>query len=955
MKKFLSLVLALVMTMSLVTVSAGAADFDDNGDIQYKEAVDVISALGIVDGYSDDTFRPDGSLTRGAAAKIICNLILGPTTADALSASSAPFRDVPTTNTFAGYITYCAQQGIISGYGDGTFRPTGSLTGNAFMKMLLGALGYDSDLEGYNGSNWRVNVIKQAVGIGLDDGNDSFVGSQTVTREEATLYAFNMLKATMVEYSSTSTVVVGDVQVSTSATRSEVENTSARTDGNIEDDGLMQFAERYFTDLVAEDGTDDFGRPSTEWVYDGDSVGTYANDADTTAVVDDSGKSVLDILADNDYMSYRDSDIDSRADVYINGDDTADLNDSVGIGDVVEAYEDDDGVVTTVVVRQYELARIETVDEDLSTSEERNGASVELSLEKLDGTSMGAYYDDYDDSDEVLTGYNSNYTEGAVLAVARNNGVIVDSYIADEVSGSISGYRASSITMDGTRYKYTADAVAEGADTDTYDFDEEYTVYLTTEGYVLGVDGATGVDIDDLYYVTGLYAGSGSYGRPNFFAQAVSLADGTVNEIELDVTTSGGNYVCGIWTWSGTSYDEFNGAWVRGLYTFDDGVPTAYETAVAGDYTVDSDSTGLGDELAIDDTRVVFYDSTRYYLDDTTQFLAVDGEADDIEVATATGGMRADDTTGAVYVIADGRDAVYVVLVDLGATMASDDVVYIAEATYDTIGDDQYEGEMWFMATGESDTVVLDKRYSAGFYKVSDIDEDGVYSLTQNNVPALTTSVESDDEGYQAGITIPEDGTSTTQVIYRDALSGTYNSVAYDDVVLANAVVIDARDNDYNYLYAREINSVSRLTDALEEGSVNVDLYVIDGDITFIAVTNSTVDPSSPNPGGGEETDFTCDVTVSVSGNNLQVAIPDLGGAGAQNWAESGTVKYTVTFSNGTERTYTRTLSNEVLPQAAYTIPGVTVNVGENIAVDVEISYTNGNGSFTVSGSGYLA
>ena len=155
MKKFLSLVLALVMTMSLVTISAGAKDFDDNGDIDYKEAVDVISALGIVDGYSDGSFRPDGSLTRGAAAKIICNLILGPTTASALSASTAPFKDVPTTNAFAGYITYCAQQGIISGYGDGTFRPTGTLTGNAFMKMLLGALGYDSSIEGYTGSNWH--------------------------------------------------------------------------------------------------------------------------------------------------------------------------------------------------------------------------------------------------------------------------------------------------------------------------------------------------------------------------------------------------------------------------------------------------------------------------------------------------------------------------------------------------------------------------------------------------------------------------------------------------------------------------------------------------------------------------------------------------------------------------------------------------------------------------------
>ena len=147
MKKFLSLVLALVMTMSLVTISAGAQDFTDDGSITYKEAVDVISAIGIVDGYTDDSFRPDTVLTRGAAAKIICNPILGPTTASYLSADTAPFRDVPVTNTFAGYIAYCSQQGIINGYSDGTFRPTGTLSGNAFMKMLLGALGYDCSVE----------------------------------------------------------------------------------------------------------------------------------------------------------------------------------------------------------------------------------------------------------------------------------------------------------------------------------------------------------------------------------------------------------------------------------------------------------------------------------------------------------------------------------------------------------------------------------------------------------------------------------------------------------------------------------------------------------------------------------------------------------------------------------------------------------------------------------------
>ena len=110
MKKFLSLVLALVMTMSLVTVSAGAKDFSDDDSITYQEAVDVISEIGVVDGYTGGDFKPTDVLTRGAAAKIICNLILGPTTASALSASSAPFKDVPVSNTFAGYITYCAQE-----------------------------------------------------------------------------------------------------------------------------------------------------------------------------------------------------------------------------------------------------------------------------------------------------------------------------------------------------------------------------------------------------------------------------------------------------------------------------------------------------------------------------------------------------------------------------------------------------------------------------------------------------------------------------------------------------------------------------------------------------------------------------------------------------------------------------------------------------------------------------
>ena len=86
MRKFLSLVLALAMTMSLVVINTSAKEFTDDDELNYDEAVAVISEIGVVDGYADGSFNPQGGLTRGAAAKIICNLILGPTTAAELHA-----------------------------------------------------------------------------------------------------------------------------------------------------------------------------------------------------------------------------------------------------------------------------------------------------------------------------------------------------------------------------------------------------------------------------------------------------------------------------------------------------------------------------------------------------------------------------------------------------------------------------------------------------------------------------------------------------------------------------------------------------------------------------------------------------------------------------------------------------------------------------------------------------
>ena len=872
MKKFLSLVLALTMALSLVTVSAGATDFDDDGDITYQEAVTVIAGMGIVDGYSDGTFGPDEALTRGAAAKIICNLILGPTTADALSASSAPFVDVPTTNTFAGYITYCSQQGIISGYADGTFRPTDTLSGNAFMKMLLGALGYDSDKEGYTGANWTVDVIKQAVGIELNDGNDDFVGSQAVTRQEACLYAFNTLKATMVEYSDNSTVTVGDITISSQGDYSDVTNGTS-SDGNIEDDGLMQFAERYFRDLEAEDDTDDFGRPATTWTYDGDELGTYANDADATYVVGDTDDDLATLVTDDACLDYSASDVLSNADVFYNGKDLGTYSSNrdeypAGKGDIIEAYENDDNEVDTIVIRSYTYAKIDSVDEDLSSTHENRGASVGIELVDIDDDSIGTYYNDYNDDDKILKGYNSDYTEGTVLAVAisaADGDVILDSYIMESVTGTPSAARAvdystnnddqvaeGTITIDGTRYEYAGQMTGLG-DTDNVDFDEEYTIYLTAEGYVLAVDGDASASLDDVYYVNMVYSET-TGGRTRYYAEAVSLVDGSEVDLRLadsDVIADNDGdhsladddffYVNDLYILEEDD-DEYDGEAYRGQdgYSVTMGPLSDDVTSSSSTIRLDSANTLTYDEDEIDDV-------TRLYLDDeTTTSIGIDqAHTDDsLDVSFSTGPMaaKAYDADGSgssvdltVFVIFkdDDRDAVYVVYAaeNLKGGASSSDVVYLADDANNAVGSGNYEVDLYFMEDMSLvEDLTIDDQEDQGFYDY-EVDEDGVYSLGTGSIEFISGDVDDDtDNAAQQSVAFIE--------VY-NYLASTASSGNFDAVSFADATVIDTRSSsDRNDdVYDNEINTASKLSTAIDR---IMDDDIQDGEIVFVAVTDVT-------------------------------------------------------------------------------------------------------------------
>ena len=554
MKKFLSLVLALVMTMSLVTVSAGAKDFTDNSKINYKEAVDVMSAVKVIDGYADGAFNPSNTLTRGAAAKIICNLILGPTAASALVADAAPYKDVAANHPFAGYIAYCQKTGIISGYADGTFKPANSLTGYAFMKMLLGALGYDAANEGYTGANWSINVAKQAISIGLNDGlKGEFNGVKAVNREEACLYAFNTLNATMVEYTN-QTIVIANGTVKTDKVAKDMEN-NARTE-TIKDDNKMQFAEKYFTNLEKTATADDFGRPANEWTYKNTKIGTYV---DYTLMVAEytngvSGKEVYNKVGKTAMDKY-----DVAA--YVDGNDAS----KTVLPNVAKDNKDDltgtdTGVLTQVFVNDDEKEAVVTeintylgiADSDYSAKKDEADFTV-YGLKKsgkvhvMDKADDGKSYVSFKVSGEDFDVSKVEEDDAYLFTVAAGE---VQTFVPAETikDTEITSFKkGSNVTVGGTKYDFSKAAYFDAKalkvytgenNNDTINLkDTTYNVYLDTYGNLIGLEEVDA--IDNYVFITGADINSSNLATKTTDANAIFL-DGTSKVIEVSKTKGDG-------------------------------------------------------------------------------------------------------------------------------------------------------------------------------------------------------------------------------------------------------------------------------------------------------------------------------------------------------------------------------------------------------------------------------
>ena len=199
LKRVLSLALATVMVIGMMVVGANAA-FVDQDSISYKTAVDTLVALKVIDGMGDNTFAPNGTLTRAQAAKMVAYVKAGAnTTTISYYDGTTKFTDVGANHSWAaGSINYCVATGIIAGMTDTTYAPDGTLTGAQLAKMLLVALGYKAETsnkaETLVGANSLSNAIRMASETGLFAGlNSGFAASKAVTREEACQMIYNAL------------------------------------------------------------------------------------------------------------------------------------------------------------------------------------------------------------------------------------------------------------------------------------------------------------------------------------------------------------------------------------------------------------------------------------------------------------------------------------------------------------------------------------------------------------------------------------------------------------------------------------------------------------------------------------------------------------------------------------------------------------------------------------------
>ena len=525
MKKLLAMVLALVMTLSLA-VSANAAFKDaDKVSDTYEEAVAVLNGMGVFKGYEDGSFQPQGDITRAEVAAIVYRVY----TQDVKDAKASlyatynKFSDMAGAGWAQGYIGYCANAELVKGYPNGTFQPSGKVTGYEVLAMILRAIGYDKNGE-FSGADWALHVAQTAQQAKILDNVKGVDLNAPATRELVAELLFRAIaKAPMVTY----TAAFGYQTVSFNG-----KDDNGKLFKDNETLGHKNF------ELDDKASSDDWGRPATKWTYNvGDEETLVVDKPDASFNVATTECDICEALGVKKTAKV--------VDVYTNGVRTGadtltatETKDTLGAqGEQIEFYEVDDGY-RMVVIDTY-LAQVSSVVEGKTDSKNHvtRDAHLVLDVYKSAKNTAATYYvkgNDFAEDEWILVNVNeSTSTDVQVKMTRTTNGTAKYEYLV-EVVGKADSFEGAQSKIWVSANKHTIDskdymdACKFYKDAAGVEGTVNYTWFLDQFGNVIGnaaIDNSNYAVLKDLIWVVG---------KPGYAEATLVFMDGTEETVKVD-------------------------------------------------------------------------------------------------------------------------------------------------------------------------------------------------------------------------------------------------------------------------------------------------------------------------------------------------------------------------------------------------------------------------------------
>ena len=657
------------------------------------------------------------------------------------------FSDVRTNPNSAwaeGYIESCYAQGIVSGVGGGKFAPAGNVTATQMAKMLLVALGYNADNEGFTGNAWATNVNVRASQKGLYEDLENIDVNAALTRDNAAQMIWNALNAYEVEYKTTlitdskgqltSQITVQDKQVQGTKgfvkitlledkyESTTVTGTLSKIEWNDTDKEYKYTLANVDPDTAdttyqsASDFSDLFGM-KVKVVYTKDKK---SNDIKVFGIVPKDSKVLAKgIMDDIEYSDTKEIKVDGtkyktdeavsslKAQAFNGG--KVDLFNSKAVNSTLKPYytvnvidNDNDGKVDVVVYLPVTVAKVTYAGSSSITA----GKSYKYADENI---ADGIKKDDY-----VVIVDKAN-TKDEKYSITK----------AEMITGKIEAIKGTDVKVDGTWYK-----TIDGAQEDNYSLNDEFTLAVVN-GFVCHAEESDGVISNDkVILVTKADPAKDSGIDAGTQKVKALFADGTEKQITVAQL-----WVTNAYQDMGTSV----AAQENTLYTF--------TTKSNGEYKLKAIDTSKYDATMstitkVDDGKATGTidsqtDKTMRFAD-TAAIFVVPGNGDDAKVITgkALGTWKSiTSITGASSYLYGKKDGgiVYanlgvIVMGNQSAAPSSGDVQYgfvTADSAVVKEGDDYYVSMTIWNGTSEV-TVKADSYYeyvNGGFSTKTDVDE----------------------------------------------------------------------------------------------------------------------------------------------------------------------------------------------------------------------------------------